>query len=85
MSANPRLSVSIEGHTDNRGQYDKNIELSRSRAEAIKKYFVDNFQVDPNRLLVTGYGPEKPFSADNNETGWAQNRRVEFRIPESTK
>ncbi len=85
LAVNPRLSVSIEGHTDNRGQYEKNIELSRSRAEAIRKYFMDNFQIDPNRLTVTGYGPDKPFSAENNEAGWTQNRRVEFKIPESTK
>jgi outer membrane protein OmpA-like peptidoglycan-associated protein len=85
LVGNPSLFLSIEGHTDNRGQYEKNIELSRSRAEAIKKYLVDNFQIDPNRLMVVGYGPDKPFCSENSEAGWAQNRRVEFKIPESTK
>lgn len=80
LAERPTLSVSIEGHTDNRGQYRKNMLLSTQRAEAIKNYLVTNFKIDPVRLSTKGFGPDKPYSPKNNEDGWAENRRVEFKL-----
>ncbi len=68
----------IEGHTDNRGDLNRNEILSRERAEAIKKYLVDKFGLDPSRLVTHGYGPSRPVSPRNDKVGWALNRRVEF-------
>jgi outer membrane protein OmpA-like peptidoglycan-associated protein len=82
LSRRPALTVSIEGHTDNRGAYEKNMVLSRQRAEAIKKYLVASFKIDPTRLSTKGYGPDKPFSPRNDAEGWAENRRVEFKLSE---
>ena len=82
LTKNRYLSVSIDGHTDNRGPYEKNMALSKQRAEAIKKYLTDNFRIDPNRVVTKGYGPEKPFSPKSDSQGLAENRRVEFKISE---
>jgi outer membrane protein OmpA-like peptidoglycan-associated protein len=85
FAANPALSVSVEGHTDSRGSYDRNMLLSRQRAEAIKKYLVENFKIDVARLSTKGCGPDKPFAPKGDAEGWALNRRVEFTLSEQTQ
>ena len=52
---NRMLSVSIDGQ-DQLGEYEKNMRSSKQRAEAIKKYLIENFGLDPNRLVAKGYG-----------------------------
>lgn len=67
----------IEGHTDAVGSEDYNRYLSKMRAEAIKNYLVDNYQIQPNRLTVIGLGESDPLpEVDPND---AINRRVQFR------
>lgn len=74
----------IEGHTDRRGPLEKNLKLSEERAEAIKRYLVDTFDIDPSLLKTKGYGPYRPLSHRDNSEGWALNRRVEFKkVPNS--
>jgi len=85
IAANPALSVSVEGHTDSRGSYERNMLLSNQRAEAIKKYLVENFKIDPVRLSTKGCGPDKPFSPKGDAEGWALNRRVEFKFSEQAQ
>ena len=52
----PDTKWKIEGHTDNTGNYNKNIELSRQRAQSAYNYFVSN-GIDRSRLIINGYGP----------------------------
>lgn len=67
----------IEGHTDAMGSEDYNRYLSKMRAAAIKNYLVDNYQIQPNRLIVIGLGESDPLpEVDPND---AINRRVQFR------
>jgi outer membrane protein OmpA-like peptidoglycan-associated protein len=76
-----RVRVRIEGHTDSKGDRDHNLELSRRRAEAVKRYIVDR-DVDADRLEAEGFGPDKPIADNKTKAGRAKNRRVEFHILE---
>lgn len=69
--------VLIEGHTDALGAPEYNLQLSRKRAEAVKRYLVTEHGLEPRRLRTVGYGMERPISgADANRP---ENRRVQFR------
>lgn len=68
----------VEGHTDDSGTEEYNYELSEMRAEAVRKYLQENFNIDPNRLLIRGSGESRPISGNDTEDGRSLNRRVEF-------
>lgn len=75
----PKLGINIGGHTDNTGNADKNLALSQSRAEEVKKYLVTK-GIAEDRLSATGYGQDKPLGNNANAAGRAMNRRVEFGV-----
>jgi outer membrane protein OmpA-like peptidoglycan-associated protein len=67
----------ITGHTDNRGELKKNIELSRNRANNIKKFISQN-EVSISRIESLGLGDLTPIDTNRTEEGRKRNRRVEF-------
>ena len=69
--------LSIEGHTDNRGEAAANLRLSRDRAQAVRSWLVQS-GIEPHRLSAEGFGGEHPLASNDTEAGRAQNRRVEF-------
>lgn len=73
------VRIVIEGHADRRGPAERIMQVSKDRAQAIKEHLVKNYGIDPSRLAVEGYGAERPYSPEDNETGWRLNRRVEFK------
>jgi OOP family OmpA-OmpF porin len=75
-------SIRIEGHTDNQGAADHNLELSGQRALTIKKWLMAN-GIDEKRLLAVGFGQTKPIAPNTTPDGMAQNRRSEFHIAET--
>ena len=75
---NPKLELVIEGHTDNVGDAKFNLELSRKRAEAVKRWLVDKKGIAEVRLTTAGYGLIRPIADNGTEEGRAQNRRVEL-------
>lgn len=78
MKEDPSFDISINGHTDNTGNYDKNVALSKARAQATKDYLVSK-GVDPARIIsVQGFGPDKPVADNATPEGRTKNRRVEF-------
>ena len=68
----------IEGHTDNVGNREANIRLSKARADAVRAYFVSK-GVAANRLTTVGVGPDQPVTTNDSAEGRAQNRRVQLR------
>jgi len=67
----------IEGHTDAAGSESYNKQLSEKRAQAVKDYLKEQFNVPANRLLVTGVGESQALP--NSSPYSALNRRVQFR------
>ncbi|MCL2779626.1 MAG: phosphate ABC transporter substrate-binding/OmpA family protein [Polyangiaceae bacterium] len=72
--------LSIEGHTDNTGSAETNRVLSKARAEAVRKYLVDNFNIPDKRFKTTGFGSDKPIAPNTTEDGRMQNRRTEIKV-----
>lgn len=79
MKAYSYTNWSIEGHTDNVGKADKNLDLSKRRAAAVKKYFMDK-GIDAARLTSEGYGDTRPAADNKTAAGRAINRRVEIKL-----
>ena len=75
----PDLKMEIQGHTDDVGDRDHNMDLSQRRAESVKRYFVDK-GVAEDRLVAKGYGPDAPLVAKKTKAARAKNRRVEFKL-----
>jgi len=69
----------IVGHTDDVGNRESNLELSRARALAVKNYMVSK-GIAAGRMDVLGKGPDEPVVANDSPDGRARNRRIEFKI-----
>lgn len=72
------INLKIVGHTDADGADDVNLELSKSRANTVKKALTDVYKVDESRLSIDGKGETEPLDDNATTGGKAQNRRVEF-------
>jgi outer membrane protein OmpA-like peptidoglycan-associated protein len=80
----PKITVRIEGHTDNVGRLRTNLKVSQARADAVKDFLVKQ-GVNPKQLIAIGYGPTRPIASNATKAGKALNRRVEFRIVDTTE
>ncbi len=74
------LTVQINGHTDNVGDPTANLELSKARAEAVKKFLMTNApsSFPSERVVTRGFGDTQPVADNKTSAGKAQNRRVEI-------
>jgi len=79
LQMNPTIKVQIQGHTDNSGSREKNMELSQKRAESVMNYLVKK-GIDASRMEAVGYGPDYPIADNSTNKGREANRRVEFKI-----
>lgn len=75
------LNTRIEGHTDSTGSYDYNMQLSQARAAAVRDFLFEQ-GIDAQRMVVEGYGPDRPIADNDSREGRAKNRRVEIVIAE---
>ncbi len=78
LAENPQLRLHVVGHTDNVGEFDYNLKLSRLRAEAVVEALVSKHGVVRERLESAGVGPLAPMASNSTEEGRAKNRRVEL-------
>jgi len=67
----------ISGHTDSVGTQKYNQKLSERRAASVKKYLVDKYGIDTQRITTKGYGELKPVASNKTKEGRAKNRRIE--------
>ena len=79
MRANPNITVTVEGHCDERGTEAYNMALGERRAQAAKE-FLSNLGIGANRLSIISYGEERPVDPGKNEAAWAKNRRAHLVI-----
>jgi outer membrane protein OmpA-like peptidoglycan-associated protein len=73
------LEVRVEGHTDSVGTPERNLALSKGRAEAVRKVLIDD-GISPDRLTAVGFGQTLPIDTNSTAAGREANRRVEFTI-----
>jgi OOP family OmpA-OmpF porin len=80
MKDYPDLNVVIEGHTDSVGTAAYNKKLSQRRAEAVKKYMVEEAGINANRITAKGFGFDRPIASNDTDEGRQKNRRVEAAV-----
>ena len=82
IMANPDIKhITVQGHTDDTGKYERNLILSRQRAQSVVDYLVKR-GIDPSRLSSIGFGSDMPLDPAKTSKARALNRRVEFVIDE---
>jgi len=77
LKQNPTLSVTIQGHTDERGSTEYNLALGERRALSVRGYLKD-LGIDEKRLIPVSVGEERPLDSGKDEAAWAKNRRAEL-------
>jgi len=79
LNDNPNIKIEISGHTDNTGDSQYNLILSKNRANSVKQWLLDK-GIKDNRIIAKGYGDSKPNYDNSTAEGKAKNRRTEFKI-----
>jgi peptidoglycan-associated lipoprotein len=79
LRANPDVTVTIEGHCDERGTNEYNLALGDRRSESAKAFLV-SLGIAASRLTTISYGEERPVCMESNSECWAKNRRAHFVI-----
>ena len=74
LKANGSVTISIEGHADERGTREYNLALGERRANAAKDYLM-TYGISGNRISVISYGKERPVDSGSNPLAWSKNRR----------
>jgi peptidoglycan-associated lipoprotein len=79
LARDSRLSVTLEGHCDERGSNEYNLALGERRSLAARVYLMRR-GIDGARIQTKSLGEEMPADPGHNEGAWQKNRRVEFRV-----
>lgn len=79
LQSHPGIHVLIEGHCDERGTVEYNLNLGQRRADSVREYLAAK-GLDPSTLHTISYGEERPMVEGTGEDVWAQNRRVQFLV-----
>ena len=80
LKDNPDVRVEIGGHTDSMGSGAANMKISDKRAESVKKYLEDKFNIAGDRMVIKAYGGSRPIADNGTAEGRAKNRRVEIKV-----
>ncbi len=74
LRKHPSISITIEGHADERGTREYNLALGERRASSVRDYLV-SLGIDSGRVSTISYGKERPVNPASTEEAWAENRR----------
>lgn len=77
--ANPALTATVEGHSDQRDPIDHALAASERRASAVRDFLMA-MGVEGDRLTVVAWGRERPAGPGSNPAAWALNRRVVVKV-----
>ncbi len=77
LRSRPKQRIEVQGHTDNRGNPRRNLELSQQRADKVREFLIHE-GIAAERLTARGYGALRPRVSNQTQEGRAENRRVEF-------
>jgi peptidoglycan-associated lipoprotein len=80
LRSNPKLSIKIEGNTDERGGAEYNLALGQKRAEAVRQALKIQ-GVSEAQMEAISWGSERPRAGGHDESAWAQNRRADLKYP----
>jgi len=81
MKQDPKnIYLEIEGHTDSVGTAATNEKIGLERAEAVKRYLYEQYQIPLHKMNVISYGKDKPIAPNKTREGRAQNRRVVIKV-----
>lgn len=80
LATNPRLKVTIEGNTDERGSAEYNLALGQKRAEAVLRA-MKVYGAGESQMEAISWGREKPRTVGHDEKAWSQNRRADIVYP----
>lgn len=72
--------IEIEGHTDSTGSTHLNERLGLARAESVKRYLYETYQIPLHKMNAISYGEDKPVAPNTTRDGRAQNRRVVVKV-----
>lgn len=78
LAANPGKKFYVVGHTDSKGTFAYNMDLSRDRARAVVTALETDYGIEKDRLEPHGVGPLNPVWSNGSDEGREQNRRVEL-------
>jgi outer membrane protein OmpA-like peptidoglycan-associated protein len=77
LTENRKISLEVQGHTDNVGSDGYNLKLSQTRADAVRAYLLTR-GISSSRLVARGYGMRQPLVPNNSPSNRELNRRVQF-------
>lgn len=81
LTANPDIAVTIEGHTDSipiRMKFEDNWALSTARATSVVRILVNDYKIDPTKIIASGHAWFDPVDTNSTPEGRARNRRTEI-------
>jgi len=77
LAAEPQLTITVEGHADERGSREYNISLGERRANTVRSLLMAQGAVE-SQISTVSYGEEQPLVLGSDEAAWSQNRRAEL-------
>ncbi|MCD2175302.1 OmpA family protein [Rhizobium sp. C4] len=78
LKANSEVALVVTGHTDGKGGFDYNVDLSKRRAQAVAADLAQHYGISASRLTPFGAGMSAPIASNDDDAGRAKNRRVEL-------
>ncbi|HBF35227.1 TPA: peptidoglycan-associated lipoprotein Pal [Candidatus Sumerlaeota bacterium] len=79
IKGHANVQIQIEGHCDNRGSVEYNVNLGQKRASAVREQLA-RCGVEPSRMTTISYGSARPMESGDNEAAWRKNRRAQFLV-----